>query len=125
MKPGGAIHTLKLPAPPVDYPSVPQISAETVKDCFLSVGHKPNYANAKIHVDSHLNVDTWRHYEPIINEVDPTLVDQIDCGFYMGINHDFDFSIPVTNHLSARTQFSAIDDFLIKHYTGWFTHRSI
>ena len=44
------------------------------------------------------------------------MVDQLDYGFHMGINHDFDFQIPVTNHLSARQNFNAIDEFVVKHY---------
>ena len=43
-------------------------------------------------------------------------MDQLDFGFHMGIDHKFDFNIPVTNHLSARENYSAIDDFIIKHY---------
>mgnify|MGYP001553745559 FL=1 len=43
-------------------------------------------------------------------------MDQLDFGFHMGIDHNFEFCVPVTNHLSARNNYSAIDDFIIKHY---------
>ena len=72
--------------------------------------------NAKIQVQSDLNVNAWRKYEKLISEIDETLVDQIQYGFTMGIDHQAHIDIPVTNHPSAREHYKIIDDFLIKHH---------
>ena len=94
----------------------PNLSEDTIRDIYSRLSDKPNYCDTKIHVDSHLNLDTWRHYEPIIARKDRTLVDQLDFGFHMGIDYSYPFAIPVTNHLSARQNYETIDQFIIKHY---------
>ena len=107
-----------MPPPVAEYPTVPQVTGENLRTLYQTVNScsEPNYCGAKVHLDSHLNIDMWRHYEPIISKSDKTLVDQLDYGFHMGINYDSSFEIPVTNHLSARQNFQAIDEFVIKHF---------
>ena len=78
----------------------------------------PNYCNAKVPVDTQLNVNSWKQYASILNDLDETLLPQIEYGFHMGIDHTFNFSIPVTNHPSARENCAVIDDFIIKHYSS-------
>ena len=58
----------------------------------------------------------WRYYEPILAKTDPTLVDQLEFGFDMGIQNEESINIPVTNHRSARDEFQVIDEFIIKHH---------
>ena len=98
------------------YPTEPLISADSVHDNYVKVAHAPNYCNAKVPVDTQLHVNNWKLYSSILNELDETLIPQIEYGFHMGIDHSFGFSIPVTNHPSAREQYQVIDDFIIKHY---------
>ena len=69
-------------------------------------------------VESKLNVKAWRKYENLISEIDQTLVDQIEFGFTMGIDHDANIDIPVTNHPSARENYKVIDEFIIKHHSS-------
>ena len=83
---------------------------------YLQVANAPNYCNAQVPVTSHLNVENWKKYANIVNDLDETLIAQIEYGFHMGIDHSFPFSIPVTNHLSARQDYQVIDEFIIKHY---------
>ena len=65
-------------------------------------------------VQSNLNISAWRKYEPIFVEHDKTLVDQLEFGFTMGIDPSVHIDIPVTNHPSARQNYTVIDEFLIK-----------
>ena len=94
------------------------VSPEAVRQCYNQVmtGNGPNYCNAKVTCESNLNIQAWRKYEHIIREKDSTLVDQLAYGFTMGIDHNADINIPLTNHLSARNEPQVIDEFLTKHY---------
>ena len=69
-------------------------------------------------VQSDLNISAWRKYEPIIAQKDKTLVDQLQCGFTMGIDRSVHVDVPVTNHPSAREHYKVIDEFLIKHHAS-------
>ena len=86
------------------------------RDIHDAVKSEPNYCSKKIPVQSALNISAWRKYEPIIVEKDETLVDQLECGFTMGIDRNVHIDVPVTNHPSAREHYKVIDDFLIKHH---------
>ena len=89
---------------------------ETVLNNYLAALPSPNYCNNKAKVHCGLNIDAWRRYEPLIAQTDPTLVDQLDCGFDMGIDTSKDINIPVKNHKSAYQDYKVVDSFIIKHY---------
>lgn len=83
---------------------------------YTSIAPGPNYCNSRIPVQSELKIQNWYTYKQIIDKIDPTLLVQLECGFTMGIDTSIEINIPVTNHLSARKEYSVIDDFVVKHY---------
>ena len=93
------------------------MSPQQCSENYQNVRHGPNYCTAKVPVQSGLNVKAWRKYEKLISEIDETLVDHIEYGFTMGIDHQANIDIPVTNHPSARENYSVIDQFIIKHHS--------
>ena len=106
------------PPPPSDYPTVPKASPEQVNFQISQVTEfdGPNYCNAHVPCQSTLNISAWRKYEPIISQKDSILVDQLEFGFTICINHDTDINILITNHQSARAEPHGIDKIINKHY---------
>ena len=83
---------------------------------FVTASPGPNFQNKNCPVQSNLNLETWKKYRPIIDEIDTTLVDNLEFGFCMGIDKNQTISIPYTNHKSAIEKFGVIDEFIVKHY---------
>ena len=87
-----------------------------VNELYSAVAPGPNYITSKVPVQSDINIEGWKKYAEIVNEVDPTLIPQLQYGFSMGINNTDNIDIPVTNHVSARENYKCIDQFIIQHY---------
>ena len=107
--------THKIPEPPSNYPTHPNVSAVEVYASYVAASPGPNYCNNHVPVKTKLNIDNWKQFGDIVNNMDSTLIDQLECGFTMGIDPEYPIDIPVTNHLSARQEYEVIDDFIIKN----------
>ena len=116
MAPGKSVKTHVLPPACSDYPEVPNLPPSELADLFDSVYPGPNYDNARVHMQSDLNMEGWESVRHIIDPIDATLVDQLNYGFTMGIDKDAYISIPFTNHKSSRTHYEVVNEFVIKHY---------
>ena len=83
---------------------------------FMAAQPGPNFITQGVQVQSDLNIPAWNNYANIVNELDSTLIKQLQFGFCMGVQRDRFISVPPTNHASARVEYSAIDQFIIKHW---------
>lgn len=107
-----------MPPPPEGFPTTPNVDPNIVYNNYISTDSPPNYCGSKVPVQSDLNIHAWKQYAAIIDPVDPTLIPQLEFGFSMAIDYSHDIQVPVTNHPSAKQEYTVIDDFIVKHYSS-------
>ena len=116
VRPGQPVKTKKVPPPVGPYPCQSNIAPSELCDLYCASAPPPNFIHKGRPAMTNLNIHEWKKYDYIIHELDPTLIDQLEYGFCMGIDPDSHISIPPTNHRSAIENFHVIDEFIYKHW---------
>ena len=103
----------------IDYsmsiPEKPNIAPATLAALVNAALPGPNYVLKAAPITTTMNISAWESYRPIVDTIDPSLIDQITWGFPTGAPIDAPIAVPFTNHASARSNPHIVEQYVNKH----------